>query len=124
MAPVLHEYKVGNLVMVKRIPKSSFVGEVVMDNKRQKTKILAALQDRYKGPYRVSKIISPKTIVCVINGREQPMAYKNLKPYHSAAFRKFTGYFSLIPNRYVCIPLVVVFLKPGGKSLHVSHAFI
>jgi hypothetical protein len=93
MAPVLHEYKVGDLVMVKRIPKSAFVSEVVMDNKRQKTKIRAALQDRYKGPYRVSKIISPKTIVCVINGREQPMAYKNLKPYHSAAVRKFTGFF-------------------------------
>jgi hypothetical protein len=80
----MHQFKIDDWVMAKSIPKGSFVSEVVIDKKRQKTKIRAALQDRYRGPYKVTKVISSKTIICLINGKEQPMAYKNLKPFYAA----------------------------------------
>ena len=73
----MHQYKVDDWVMIKKIPKGTFVSEEVVDNKKQKTKIRAALQDRYQGPYKVTRVISEKTIVCLINGKEQHMAYKN-----------------------------------------------
>ena len=84
----MHQYAVGDWVMAKSVPKGSFVSEVVIDKKKQKTKIRAALQDRYRGPYKVVRIISEKTIVCVINGKEQHMAYKNLKPFYPAVIQR------------------------------------
>ena len=87
----MHRYKIGDQVLVKKIPESLFVSEVKVDQKKQKYKIRAALQNRYKGPYTVVKVISENTIVCMIKGREQHMAYKNIKPYypvHIEALRK------------------------------------
>ena len=80
----LHQYSVGDWVLARNIPKSVFVSEVKVDSKRQKAKIRAALQNRWVGPYRIVRVISELTVVCIIKGREQKMAYKNIKPYVSA----------------------------------------
>ena len=66
---------------MKNIPKGTFVSQVKYESKKQQQKIRAALQNRWRGPYRVSKVISELSLICVINGREQVMAYKNIKPY-------------------------------------------
>ena len=54
----------------------------------QVAKIRSALQDRWKGAYHVTGIISEKTIICLVNGKEQPTAYNNLKPYYAMERRK------------------------------------
>ena len=78
----MHQYKVGDLALIRKVPEAHFVSEVKVDKKQQKHKIRAALQNRYRGPYKVVRIISDKTIVCLIKGREQHIAYKNMKPYY------------------------------------------
>jgi hypothetical protein len=80
----LIKYSVGDLIMIKNVPKYAFVSEVAIDSKKQKAKIRSALQDRWKGPYRVIKVISDITVTCLIKGREQNVAYKNMKPYYSS----------------------------------------
>jgi hypothetical protein len=36
----------------------------------------------------VVSVISANTIVCMVNGKEQHIAYQNLKPYHPKIMRK------------------------------------
>jgi hypothetical protein len=78
----VHTYKEGGMVLIKKIPAATFVSEVKVDKKKQRHKIRAALQNRYKGPFVVVRVISANTIVCMVNGKEQHIAYQNLKPYH------------------------------------------
>jgi hypothetical protein len=78
----IHTYKEGDMVLIKKIPAATFVSEVTVDKKKQRHKIRAALQNRYKGPFVVVGVISANTIVCMVNGKEQHIAYQNLKPYH------------------------------------------
>ena len=79
----MYKYQVGDWVMARNIPKSAFVSEVKVDSKKMKAKIRAALQDRWVGPYRIISVISELTVVCIVKGREQKLAYKNIKPYVS-----------------------------------------
>jgi hypothetical protein len=40
-----------------------------VDKKKQRHKIRAALQNRYKGYFVVVRVISANTIVCMVNGK-------------------------------------------------------
>jgi hypothetical protein len=78
-------YEVGQLILIKNIPKSYFVTEVDLahNQEKEKAKIRAALQNRWRGPYRVIAIVNEITVICLINGREQTVAYKNMRPYYA-----------------------------------------
>jgi hypothetical protein len=54
----VHTYKEGDMVLIKKIPAATFVSEVKVDKKKQRHKIRAALQNRYKGPFVVVRVIS------------------------------------------------------------------
>ena len=79
----LHEYVVGDLVMVRKIPSRFFVSEDKVDGKTVKMKLRRALQDKYRGPFKVLKVVNPLTFVIRIGakGRGENIAYKNMKPY-------------------------------------------
>jgi len=81
----LHEFKVGDLVMVKRVPKGKFVSDEKVKQKKVETKIRSALQDRYRGPFRIVKRISTLTFICQINGIERSVFYTQMKPFRSRA---------------------------------------
>lgn len=83
----LYKYKVGDLVMVKKVPNQFYVSEDKVDDKASKAKIRRAFQDRYRGPFKVTKVVSDITLRIQMgaNGDSKSVAYKNIKPYVESA---------------------------------------
>jgi len=81
------EFNVGDSVGVIRIPSRFFRTE---DN--EKVKIRAALQDRFSGPYKIIRKISPITYVVNIFGKDTAIAYRNMKKFnvHDTEQMEFT----------------------------------
>ena len=72
------EFQVGDEVGIVRIPSRFFSSE-----EAGKVKIRKALQDRYSGPYRIIRKISPITYVVNIFGKESYIAARNMKKFSS-----------------------------------------
>ena len=70
------EFQVGDEVGVVRIPSRFFNSE-----EAGKVKIRKALQDRYSGPYRIVRKVSPITYVVNIFGKESYIAARNMKKF-------------------------------------------
>ena len=88
----LIKYQEGDLVLIRRVPKNIFSTTSDKDGIKVKVraKIRAALQNRWKGPYRVTKVINETTMRIMRGNMEHITTYKNTKKYHPALMRSLT----------------------------------
>ena len=70
-----HEYMVGDLVMISKVPKQSMKNWI----EKEKRAISATLQPRYSGPYPVVKVNSPVIYIVRINGIDKIVHAVNMK---------------------------------------------
>jgi hypothetical protein len=69
-------YKVGEYFMLKCHPKRYYIDTA----KKEKTKILAKLQYRWVGPYRITRVLSPVLYEAFVHGRIIRVHAVNMKP--------------------------------------------